>query len=401
LADSSEGVGRSEAPGVPGHGQIPALTGVRALAAFLVFFHHHPTDLLEVGPLKLWLEMHVGVSIFFVLSGFLITWRYDQRGAQKESFLRGYFVNRFARIYPLYFILVVLTMLIGRVHSLSAWLLNLTIFTNFEAGIAQAWSLRVEECFYLSAPLIYLGWRRNPALPLAAGAAVLAALYPFSKLPAAEGFLGPPHYLFLYTFFGRFFEFYVGIWLAKRVARSKLTAGSSGRLPFLTLTGIFGIAGIIVALADVYRTAQPKTHFYGVQYPAGLALNNLVLPLFIAAFFWGLIRERTLVRRILSSRAAGLLGRSSYAFYLIHMGSLLNYVLAGLVAVAGVFGIAAKAHAAALLGNVGVVFLLVTLLSIALYLGIESPANRFIRRRFGFASRTVAGRRPIDAAETG
>jgi len=33
------------------HGQIPALTGVRALAAWLVFFHHHRTSLLEVGPL--------------------------------------------------------------------------------------------------------------------------------------------------------------------------------------------------------------------------------------------------------------------------------------------------------------------------------------------------------------
>lgn len=393
MARDSERARSGEAPAPAERGQIPALTGVRALAAFLVFFHHHPSSFLKVGPLYLWLEMHVGVTLFFVLSGFVITWRYDRRGPQRESesFLQGYFVNRFARIYPLYFALVVPTMLIDRVSSLRAWFLNLTVFTCFDAGIPQAWSLRVEECFYLSAPLIYLGWRRHPALPLAAGAAVLAALYPVSRLPAADGILGPPYYLLLYTFFGRFFEFYVGIWLAKRVTRPRPTPGPARRFPLFTFAGILGIAGMIVALAVIYaRAPQPRTYHYGVHYPAGLALNNVILPLFIAAFYWGLIRERSLVRRILSSRAAGLLGRSSYAFYLIHLGSLLNHFLAGLLLVAGLFGIAARAHAEALLGHVGVLFLLVTLLSIALYLGIESPANRFIRRRFGSSGATAA-----------
>ena len=92
-------------------GQIPALTGVRALAAFLVFFHHHRTSWLIVGPLELWWELHVSVTLFFVLSGFVITWRYDRQGPVRESLLRQYFVNRFARIYPLYLALVIPTMI--------------------------------------------------------------------------------------------------------------------------------------------------------------------------------------------------------------------------------------------------------------------------------------------------
>ena len=85
--------------------------GNEALGCVLVFFHHHPTKLLEAGPLLLWWELHIGVTLFFVLSGFVITWRYDRRGPQRapESFLRGYFVNRFARIYPLYLLLAVLS----------------------------------------------------------------------------------------------------------------------------------------------------------------------------------------------------------------------------------------------------------------------------------------------------
>ena len=143
-------------PAASDHGQIPALTGVRAVAAYLVFFHHHPTKLLQAGPLLLWWELHVGVTLFFVLSGFVITWRYDRRGRVRESFLKGYFLNRFARIYPLYFALVVPVMLSYHVRSPRAWLLNLTVFTSLGAGIPQAWSLRVEECFYLAAPLLFL-----------------------------------------------------------------------------------------------------------------------------------------------------------------------------------------------------------------------------------------------------
>src|SRR5689334_23186999 len=255
------------------HGQIPALTGVRALAAWLVFFHHHRTSLLEVGPLVLWWELHIGVALFFVLSGFVITWRYDRRvsAGKRESFLKGYFVNRFARIYPLYFVLVVPVMLSYGVRSPSAWLLNLTLFTKYGAGIPQAWSLRVEECFYLLAPSIFLLWRRNPLLPLAAGAAILAVLYPITALPAMVRILGPAQNTLLYSFFGRFFEFYAGIWLAKRVARAGATPPTGRRFPLWTVAGIAGIAAVVVGLSAL-KSAVGPAYMYGVFHPAGVAV---------------------------------------------------------------------------------------------------------------------------------
>ncbi len=383
------------------HGRLPALTGVRALAAFLVFFHHHPTKLLEAGSLRLWWELHIGVTLFFVLSGFMITWRYDRRGPVKESFLRGYFVNRFARIYPLYFFLVVPTMLIFGARSLRAWLWNLTVFSSIEAGIPQAWSLRVEECFYLCVPFLFFLWRRHPVLPLGIGAAALAALYPLARVPALDGIVGPPSNLFLYTFVGRFFEFYVGIWLAKRVARSGASPDPRRRFPLFTLVGMGGIAAVVVALAAIYR-ATGAAYTYGVYHPAGIALNNLVLPLFIAAFYWGLVRERSVVRWILSTRVADLLGRSSYAFYLIHLAPVLNILLTGLIVVVGLFGArAASGFENLLLNNVALLFVIVTLLSIALYKGIEAPANRFLRRRFGEPEKTLAAEPQVSGETVG
>ena len=357
------------------------------MAAWLVFFHHHPTGVLQVGPLVLWWELHIGVTLFFVLSGFVITWRYDRRGlAQKrESFLRGYFVNRFARIYPLYFALVVPVMLYFHVRSPSSWFFNLTIFSKLDAGIPQAWSLRVEECFYLLAPAIFLLWRRNPLLPLAAGAVILAVLYPVSMVPAVEGILGPPQprNLLLYSFFGRFFEFYVGIWLAKRVVRAGPAPPQRRRFPLWTGVGIAGIAGIVVGLAAIKAAVGPA-YMYGLYHPAGTALNNLVLPVFIAAFYWGLIRERSWVRTALSTRVAGLLGRSSYAFYLIHINPVLTLVEIAVLAPIGRVSAPAAVFLAELLkGRTAARFVFVSLAAIALYKAVELPANRLLRRRFG------------------
>jgi len=367
------------------HGQIPALTGVRALAAWLVFFHHHRTSRLEVGPLVLWWELHIGVALFFVLSGFVITWRYDRRvsAGKRESFLKGYFVNRFARIYPLYFVLLVPVMLSFHVRSLRSWFFNLTIFSKLDAGIPQAWSLRVEECFYLLAPVIFLLWRRNPLVPLAAGAAVLAVLYPVSTLPALDGILGPPRSLLLYSFFGRFFEFYVGIWLAKRVARAGTRPPPRRRFPLWTAAGIAGIAAVVIGLAAIKAAVGPA-YMYGLYHPAGIAVNNLVLPVFVAAFYWGLIRERSWVRSAFSTRMADLLGRSSYAFYLIHINPVLTLVETVVIAPVGWLSPPAAGFLADLLkGRTAARFAFVSLAAIALYQLVELPANRFLRRRFG------------------
>jgi peptidoglycan/LPS O-acetylase OafA/YrhL len=372
---------------IPQGARIPALTGVRALAAFFIFFHHHPVSALVWGPLDIWWELHVGVTLFFVLSGFMITWRYDRGGGNRGSFWRGYFVNRFARIYPLYLALVVPTMLLFHERSPIVWFLNLTVFSSFDSGIAQAWSLRIEECFYLSAPLLFLGWKRHPLVPLLAALAVLVALVPVAMLPATAGFLGPPRHLLLYTFFGRFFEFFAGAWLAKRVAATG-TADVPRRFPVATLGGAAGIVATVAGLAAIHAATRAR-YTYGLFHPAGIALNNLVLPVFIATFYWGLIRERSLVRSLLSGRVADLLGRSSYAFYLIHFGFLRDVLLFQAVRLAGLAGTAARAWAAAFIETPLGLFVAVNLLAILLYEAIESPANRLLRRASGVPARAA------------
>ena len=83
---------------------FPALTGYRAIAAWMVFVYHFfpfknpniPDFVKDIAG-----QLHMGVDMFFVLSGFLITYRYFD---ENPINFKKYMVNRIARIYPMYFL---------------------------------------------------------------------------------------------------------------------------------------------------------------------------------------------------------------------------------------------------------------------------------------------------------
>jgi peptidoglycan/LPS O-acetylase OafA/YrhL len=147
---------------------LKPLTGIRAIAAFLVFLYHYNIFVPQKDKLSAWGiidELHIGVTLFFVLSGFLITYRYYDR--HHEIFTKRFYIKRFARIYPLFFILTSLTYIHLLINGqsldfglLRAYLLNISLLSGFFnelkfSGIPQAWSLTVEELFYLSTPILF------------------------------------------------------------------------------------------------------------------------------------------------------------------------------------------------------------------------------------------------------
>src|SRR6478672_1256257 len=89
-----------------GNEKYPALTGIRALGAMAVFFVHLP---FAVG-FSLAIDV---LSFFFVLSGFLIVYLYYNNAEVMSGRFQNYFVNRFARIYPVYFLVVTVVILCG------------------------------------------------------------------------------------------------------------------------------------------------------------------------------------------------------------------------------------------------------------------------------------------------
>src|SRR2546428_7022138 len=162
--------------------QFAALTSLRFLAALLVFvFHFQPRS----GGLDVVIgQGHVGVGIFFVLSGFLITLRYFPDQARGKFRVGEYFLRRAARILPLYYTVFILSQYLANgglsfADRVPEWTLTQALFGEslHLFVIPTSWSLTVEECFYALAPLVFLAiaaaQRRAPRRPMLAAAAVL------------------------------------------------------------------------------------------------------------------------------------------------------------------------------------------------------------------------------------
>ena len=352
----------------------PALTGLRAVAAFAVFgFHHRHLQGLGTSALgsalRLGLgELHIGVSIFFTLSGFLITKRYAGRRFNEAEW-RRYLLHRAARIWPVYLLLTLATFAASypseaRAHP-GRWLAelgaSLTLLKGlaehwYLTGIGQAWSLAVEEGFYLLAPLVFwLGWRYRPgrAWPLLAAALLGLGLATYALLPA----LGSPLFVLKATIFGRLPEFLVGAafaWFAPRRGRGWATVG--------------GAAGMALALGLLIEV-QRLTHDISINSYPGVLLNNWLLPVATGWLLHGLATEPTALAGLLGTPLWQWLGRASYCFYLLHVGLLPN----ALKPVLGAWLPAGAAVAAS--------FGLLVLASLALHRWVEQPAHRWLLAR--------------------
>ncbi len=183
-----------------GGGRLDSLTSLRALAATSVFFFHGQDVLAAsadppTGPAEsVWAHLtaqgNVGVSFFFILSGFVLTWSH-RPGDGARPFLS----RRFARVYPNH--LVTWAVAAGLMtFGLTPWsplrsaLANLVLVNTFVGGgvwlvmNAPSWSLEVEQFFYLLFPTLHprlsrvrAAWRlRLVALIVAVSTAVAVAV---------------------------------------------------------------------------------------------------------------------------------------------------------------------------------------------------------------------------------
>lgn len=186
-ADAAERTG----PGArPSYDRLPSLTGLRWLAAFMVFgFHMGTLNVLGTSASHdhwdlVFGQGASGVSFFFILSGFVLVWA-AKPGDRKRDFWR----RRIAKIYPnhvvTWAIVIAITLAWGEQVSKKVALANLALIHpwllhgDYLYSInAVSWSLGCEMFFYLCFPFVLPLLRRTPppALVLIA-VALVAALY--------------------------------------------------------------------------------------------------------------------------------------------------------------------------------------------------------------------------------
>ena len=311
-----------------GHdGRITVLDGWRGFAIFIVVVHNGGAAMPVDGSLVSTLTRSVlatgwvGVSLFFVLSGFLITGiLLDTR--RSPGFLRNFYVRRTLRIFPLYYAtLVVAFVLVPLLVAPGEWtrtatreqvwfwtyLQNWTTWHTDLTGLGHFWSLAVEEQFYVVWPLLVLLFGTR-AFPYVTATVVVGAF--LARLVMHWG--GLPNEALYQTTIARADALGVGALLAISWRREQWwTVVRAYRVRLLVWVSV-PLAFLIVANEGL-EPKDTEVLLYGQTLVAILFGLALVITMDPAAGW-----ERRLARWLNWSALRGL-GKYSYAIYLVHL----------------------------------------------------------------------------------
>lgn len=295
--------------------EILSLTGLRFVAALYVFlFHIHirwpisshsfAKNVLDQGA--------IGMSLFFMLSGFVLAYRY----ADRRTTLRDYFINRFSRIYPVYAVAALVTLpwigidlVSSSLADTSKWIgqVSLLVFSNIfliQAWFTQyfgywnnggSWSISVEAFCYALLPFLVPGLLQASKKRLFVIAAICWLLAVLPGLSAAL-FNGPTNSVYYSMPIFRLPEFLIGTctYLVIRL-------GFTYRLGAPLQVAVVAIFLLYLGIA-------------GPEMPLYVGHNWIALPVIVFMIF-SLSNDKGVVASILASRFFVWLGKISYCFY--------------------------------------------------------------------------------------
>ena len=294
--------------------KLPGLDGLRAIAVALVLLFHR--FLLPIG----W----IGVQIFFVLSGYLITRLLDRSREQPlKDYLREFYGRRALRIFPLYYAALALIALLAwgspelaglgfaATYTYNFW--YATQAHEFSTLITHFWTLCVEEQFYLLWPFVIF------FTPRELRRAVLTAIV----------LAGPGLRLLVACYLARpgatvLFNSSVAL---DTLTPSQIDAFATGALfalypPRRARVGL-GVSAALVAGAGAFLLRRYHLPWLSFGFPIGMAngfgfLWGYSLINVASAFLIVSLVQRRFLPALFEARPIAYLGRISYGLYVIH-----------------------------------------------------------------------------------
>jgi peptidoglycan/LPS O-acetylase OafA/YrhL len=294
------------APPSPSHSRrILQLDGLRAIAVLAVFAQH-----------ALKAPLWMGVDLFFVLSGFLITGILLDRKERQQSYFGYFYARRARRILPPYLLLMVVSSLLFGVGWAKHWEWYAFFATNIGDALGQSghdslnvlWSLAVEEQFYIVWPFVIL---LLPERALAWVAAALIVAVPVLRAVATPWFdsFWPIYYLTPF----RMDLLAAGALLAVAVRRNP-----NALQPFrpLAMLGFFAALAVLAWLHIHYPRfrAENTPLSNAALYSVSLVLCTSVVVI--------ALQSQGIVKRLLCNPVLVYIGTISYTIYLIHLSIL-------------------------------------------------------------------------------
>ncbi|HEY0329964.1 MAG TPA: acyltransferase [Rhodopseudomonas sp.] len=334
-----------------------------------------------------------GVSMFFVLSGFILTYSYPELATARDKW--KFFLARFARIWPAYAATALLAIWIyPQPFDAWRWFSNAVLIQAWipvalygQSLNGPSWSISTEFAFYLLFPFLIANLRKDWWLKLAGSLALALSLIAFCYVwpikDYADGDMGVTSAMLLYISpLPRFFEFVLGMC----AALGWLRFGRYVRLGEVSGT-VLEIVAVTIFFTTSYWAPYALMLLPWMQIGAGpMWFGNAGSSALPAAFLiFVLACQRGRVSRFLGNTVMVFLGETSYSVYLVHVtvvGFMLQS-LPGLVALPGPLGL--------------IVYCAVTLgTATAIWLVIERPCRAAIVK-WGSLALPAAPRKPSHA----
>ncbi len=374
--------------------RLPGLDLLRATAIAWVMLYHLAVVGLISGAAWIVRFGWMGVDLFFVLSGFLIAGQLLRPWASRQRpNLRRFFARRLFRTLPAYWVVLALYALVPMLRETS-YLQPLPVFLSFTQNLllpyppqpvsfSHAWSLCVEEQFYLTLPLILLLLAVRPSAKLAmglvlvillGGVALRGWLWAHEAL-RPDGEVGPMRYMrfIYYPTYSRLDGLLAGVAAAAtKVFRPEVWRRLTSRPNLLIVAGLLGVA------LSSFTFGDQIAGFWGASLGYPMLAVSLVLLVAAASEPGSLFGARAVP-------GAGAIAAVSYSLYLSHK-MVFHAVAAGLLALPFSLRPLAPLIAVVLAMPVG----------LGLYLAVERPFLK-LRDRLEGASRSSLALEPTTA----
>ena len=309
--------------------QIRALTGIRFLPLALICFHHaHIRWTTLNGHFEVMAYKHF-VAMFFVLSGFILTYRYSY--VKDVGTSMHFYLARIARLWPMHaFCLLFLITLLPQVFQIKGAMLPVFLcnFLMIHSWVpiskyyfsynAPSWSSATLSFFDVAFPFLFIIGQRSRFLILA-GTALMAfgliCLGNVLHLPDMSQNLPSVHGLVYINPLARLPEFAVGVAAAlsfKKIAHHIKVSAVTGTL--LELLALALVAFVNLSCRDMKAAVTPYVTEAGAQWLAqgGIACVPFAILIIVLAI------EKGLVSKLFATRWMGFLGDMSFALYMLH-----------------------------------------------------------------------------------
>lgn len=343
---------------------LNTLTSLRFFFAFFVFLSHLAfikTDNMIYNWLQrnIFSEGYLGVSFFFILSGFVLSYSNQKKFIAKSFNRKNFYLARIFRIYPLHLLSFLAALLFsiyaGLDLDINRVLANLFLVQSFIPDMdflntlnGPSWSISNEMFFYTCFPFLFLAILKNKKSFLIAF--IVISLLFVASVPYIDQNVSKLVYYF--NPFTRILDFTLGIilyYIYNNLRTKTISSKAGTMLEFLSL--------LIFILFFASHNFIDKTYRYSMYY--WVSMSSIILAFSL---------QKGYISRILKNKYLVYLGEISFAFYMIHLLLIQLYQSFNL-----------PVH---FIITPSILLTVTTLLSALIFEYFEKPVNRYLKHKF-------------------